>query len=67
MTHTNNYLHVDSHYYPTKTIGILNTLALRDIRISDNEDLDQELEDLTKVFRKIGYKNKDIFKAIKIS
>jgi hypothetical protein len=41
-------------------MGVLNTLATRAIRISDEEHLDQEKDHLTKVFKSIGYKNRDI-------
>ena len=28
-THTDKYIHVDSHHHPAKRIGVLNTLATR--------------------------------------
>jgi hypothetical protein len=41
-------------------MGVLNTLATQTIRISDEEHLDRENDHLTKVFKSIGYKNRDI-------
>ena len=34
-THTDRYLHATSHHHPSQKLGILNTLAIRAIRISD--------------------------------
>jgi len=39
-THTENYLHASSHHHPTQNIGVLNTLSIRSIRISDKEHLE---------------------------
>jgi hypothetical protein len=41
-THTENYLHASSHHHPTQKLGVLNTLATRAIRISDEEHLEHE-------------------------
>ena len=54
-THTDKYIHADSHHHPAQKIGVLNTLATRSKRISDATHLDQELEHLTKVFIKKLY------------
>jgi hypothetical protein len=43
---------------------VLNTVAIRATRISDKEHLKEELYHLTKVFNNIGYKDRDIKKAI---
>jgi hypothetical protein len=45
-------------------MGVLNTMATREARISDKEHLKEEIDHLTKVFKKIGYKDRDIKKAI---
>jgi hypothetical protein len=63
-THTDNYLHAHSHHHPTQKMGVINTLAIRETRISDEEHLHQEIAHLTKVFRGIGYKDKEIKKAL---
>jgi hypothetical protein len=64
-THTESYLHAISHHHPTHKMGVLNTLALKAIRIYDEEHLEKEKDHLTKVFNNIGYKNKDIRMAIR--
>lgn len=63
-THTESYLHASSHHHPTHRMGVLNTLAMRAIRIFDEEHLEQEKDHVTKVFSSIGYKNKDIKREI---
>ena len=47
------------------TPRILNTLSTRAIRISDKEHLEQEKNHLHKVFKNIGYKEKEIENAIR--
>jgi hypothetical protein len=64
-THTENYLHASSHHHPNQKLGILNTLSIRAIRISDKEHLEQEKNHLHKVFKNIAYKEKEIENAIK--
>jgi hypothetical protein len=59
-THTKNYLHANSHHHPNHKLGVLKTLATRAIRISDEAHLDKEIDHLTKNFKNIGYKHKDI-------
>ena len=54
--HIDNYLHADSHHYLAKKFVGLNTLALRAVRISDNEHFVEELNHLTQVFKEIQYK-----------
>jgi hypothetical protein len=54
-----------SHHHPTQKIGVLNTLATRAIRISDEEHLGHEKDHLSKIFKSIGYKDKDIKNAMK--
>jgi hypothetical protein len=63
-THTDNYLHAESHHHPSQKMGVLNTMAIRAARISDKEHLKEEIDHLTKVFKNIGYKDRDIKKAI---
>ena len=40
-THTDKYLHVESHYHPSQKISILHTLAKRVVRVSDEDHLNE--------------------------
>ena len=64
-THTDRYLHAESHPHPSQKGGILNTLATRAVRISDTEHLKEELAHLSRVLQENGYKIKDIKRAFK--
>jgi hypothetical protein len=63
-THTDSYLHADSHHHPSQKMGVLNTMATRAARISDKDHLKEEIDHLTKVFKNIGYRDRDIAKAM---
>ena len=63
-THTDLYLHSSSHHHPSQKVGILKTLALRALRICDNDNLNQELTHLRQVFKLNGYSHKQISKAL---
>jgi hypothetical protein len=63
-THTDSYLHAESHHHPSQKMGVLNTMAIRAARISDKEHLKEEIDHLTKVFKNIGYRDRDIKKEI---
>ena len=63
-THTESYLHADSHHHPAQKFGVLNTLAIRTLRISDSEHLDEEKKHLVSTFKSIGYKEQETKKAI---
>ena len=54
-THMEQYLHYGSHHFPTQKIWVLNTLATRALRISDDDHLDEEKAHLLKVFGENGY------------
>lgn len=54
-THTEQYLHADSHHFPAQKMGVLNTLATCALRISDKESLDGERSHLLDVFVENGY------------
>ena len=41
-THTEQYLHAGSHHFPAKKLGVLNSLATRALRISDESHLEGE-------------------------
>jgi hypothetical protein len=46
-------------------MGILYTLEKRETRILDDEHIEQEINHLTKVFRNIGYRDRDIKKEVR--
>jgi hypothetical protein len=62
-THTEQYLHADSHHHPSQKLGVLNTLATRAFRISDDEHLEEEKKHLLNVFKNNGYKKHQVMKA----
>ena len=59
QTHTDRYLHAESHHHPAQKIGIINTLVTQAIRIADKDHLKQELNHLN------GYRDKQIKETIK--
>lgn len=62
--HTESYLHAKSHHHSSKNFGFLNTMAIRSLRISDFEHLDEDKKHLVSAFKGIGYKEKEIKRAI---
>jgi hypothetical protein len=62
-THIEQYLHADSHHHPSQKLGVLNTLATRAFRISDDEHLEEEKKHLLNVFKNNGYKKHQVMKA----
>jgi len=67
QTHTDKYLHSNSHHHPKQKVGVIKTLATRASRISDPEHLEEELNHLYKVFINNGYHKNIIQKLIKES
>ena len=63
-THTDRYLHADSHHLPTQKIGVLNTLVTRAIRILNEDHLDHEINHFSNVFQMNGYNKNQIMKVI---
>ncbi len=63
-THTESYLHAESHHHPAQKFGVLNTLAIRALRIFDSEHLNEEKKHLVSTFKSIGYKEQEIKRAI---
>ena len=63
-THTDRYLHVESHHHTTQKIGIVNTLATWAIRVSNRGHLVQEITHLKKALLNNGYKEKMIVETI---
>ena len=64
-SHTNNYLHADSHHHPAQKIGVLQTLFTRACRISDDNHTDEEITYMKRTFTSLGYNSKSILTAIK--
>jgi hypothetical protein len=44
--------HANSHHHPNQKLGVLKTLATRAIRISDEANLEKEIDHITKTFNK---------------
>jgi len=63
-THTNLYLQQSSHHHPANKPSVLTSLTQRTRTLSDQDSLPQELEFLTSVFKMIGYKPKQIQRAL---
>jgi predicted GIY-YIG superfamily endonuclease len=59
-THTNRYLHADSHHFPGQKKGVLNTLITRSRRLTDKEHISEELRLLREVFINNGYSKREI-------
>jgi len=53
-THIEHYLHANSHHHPSQKSVVLNTLATRVIRISDENQFEDEKNHLMNVFTKNG-------------
>lgn len=49
-THTNRYLHANSHHHPSQLNGILKTLISRSKLLTDEEHLEMEIETLRNAF-----------------
>ena len=56
-THTNRYLHANSHHFPSQKLGVINTLITQALRISDKELVEQEIKHLAETFILNGYKD----------
>lgn len=54
-THTEQYLHADSHHFPAQKLEVLNTLATRALRVSDENHTEDEKNHLLNVFEFNGY------------
>jgi hypothetical protein len=63
-THTDRYLHVESHHHPAQKLGVINTLVTCAIRVSDNDHVEQELNHLVDVFKNNGYKEHQFKKVV---
>ena len=63
-THTEIYLHADSHHHPKQKIGIIKTLTTRASRTADSHHLIHEINHLRHVFQHNGYNIDVINKTI---
>jgi hypothetical protein len=59
-THTNLYLHQNSHHHPANKKSVLASLIHRAKALYDQDSLPQELEFLTTVFKNNGYSSQQI-------
>jgi len=66
--HTEQYLNVSFHHFPTQNLGVLNTLATRALRISDGKNLEKEKAHLFNVFVDNDYsRNQGLLAFLKAS
>jgi predicted GIY-YIG superfamily endonuclease len=65
ITNTNRYLHASSHHTPAQKIGVLQTLITRSLRLSDSDNLANEMSNLKNIFQENGYSKQEIDIAIK--
>ena len=54
-THTDRYLNARSHHHPSQKLGVLNTLVVKALRISDQNHLDHEKNHLNHSLQNNGY------------
>ena len=54
-TNSNRYLQAKSHHHLAQKVGVIHTVTTREIRISNMDQLGQELDNLIDVFKKNGY------------
>ncbi|KYN34040.1 hypothetical protein ALC56_11636, partial [Trachymyrmex septentrionalis] len=64
QTHTDRYLHAESHHHPVQKRSAINSLVYRVFTISDKEHLQIELNHLKLALQKNGHDKKDITKII---
>jgi hypothetical protein len=62
-THTNRYLRADSHHHPSQLSSVANTLAVRSLRLADQEHVNGEMKGLRDALAANGYSNYTISKA----
>jgi len=63
-THTDRYLHAESHHHPAQKQSAINSLIHRAFAISDKEHLQTELNHLKQALQKNGHNKKEIYKVI---
>lgn len=64
-THTDRYLHANSHHHPAQKLSVVNSLVHRAISISQTDNLQSELDHVQKSLQNNGYRKTDIQSTIK--
>jgi hypothetical protein len=64
-THTNRYLHKNSHHHPAQLQSVVRTLTHRAIHLSDRDYRTQEIKTLRDALTSNGYTDADINNAIR--
>jgi len=64
-THTDRYLHADSHHCPTQKMGLLDTMATRAVRIADKDHIKEEKGYLRQALQNNGHTLTNINKALR--
>ncbi|XP_077778802.1 uncharacterized protein LOC144326219 [Podarcis muralis] len=63
-THTNRYLHAQSHHHPAQINSVAKTLISRTKRLADKDHLTTELQNLSNVLIANGYQQNRVTKLI---
>uniref|UniRef100_A0A6P7GHT5 Uncharacterized protein LOC114339018 n=1 Tax=Diabrotica virgifera virgifera TaxID=50390 RepID=A0A6P7GHT5_DIAVI len=63
-THTNRYLHGNSHHPPSQINSVINTLLSRSIRLSDDASRSTELSSLKQALIQNSYRENHIDRSI---
>jgi len=63
-THTNLYLHLDSHHHPANKQSVLASIIYRAKALCHQDSLTQELEFLTTVLKENGYSSQQIWRVL---
>ena len=59
-THTDRYLHAESHYHPAQKQSAVHSLVHKAFSISDKEYLQTELNHLKQTLQRNGYNKKEV-------
>ncbi|XP_046395470.1 uncharacterized protein LOC124162815 [Ischnura elegans] len=63
-TNTNKYLLAGSHHHPAQIYGVMSTMIHRSITLTDEDHRAEELNKLTNILMKTGYRRREIRTAI---
>lgn len=63
-THTNRYLHAESHHHPAQKQSAIHSLVHRALSISDQEHLQTELNHLKETLQRNGYNKEEVNRTI---
>ncbi|XP_023311228.1 uncharacterized protein LOC111691923 [Anoplophora glabripennis] len=64
-THTDRYLHAESHHHPSQLNSVLKTLITRSERLTDNEHKTEEIEKVKKALQQNGFSDNNIKRALR--